>query len=159
MNDVINPDEFKELTKTVVDNNYTVFFDSLSSLTAAIEEKVFSSSVEQNLKKLEDIQAEAQQVFYKEKLILFPFLTKSFEEEDIIEKPQSLDQIGEQFSSVERKIKAFKTNFKSGIANLNEDDSRLIQKKISEFCSEWKELRTQRNKLYNVFLLKKVKRR
>lgn len=148
--------EFLKLTDAVVNDYYSLFFDSLNSLISEIEERVINTSVEEILKKLEDIQAEVQQIYYKEKLILFPFLIKNYSENGLIEKPQSIVQITAEISKVAKKIKTFESGFCKIESITNSQNFNLLQSKLNDLSRNWDYLFDRKNELFNTFGLKKI---
>ncbi|MFA7616592.1 MAG: hypothetical protein WBF83_03590 [Moheibacter sp.] len=152
-------EDFKKKKAEILDSDYQKFFDDCESLISEIELKVESPIVERILTRVETIQSEIKQIFYKEKLILFPFLEKSFEVEGLIEFPISVFQIKEQTAQLGKKIRQFESDFKKIETGLTAKQIDQIYNQIDQLCNLWNHIDLQKEQLFGSFILKKTKER
>lgn len=150
-------EDFKKKTAEILDSDYQKFFDDCESLVSEIELKVESPIVERILTRVDTIQSEIKQIFYKEKLILFPFLEKSFAEEGLIEFPISVSQIKEQTAQLGKKIRQFESDFKKIETGLTDEQIDQIYTQIDQLCNLWYHIVQQKDKLFGSFILRKTK--
>ncbi|MGB3453051.1 MAG: hypothetical protein WBA59_04410 [Moheibacter sp.] len=150
-------EDFKKKTAEILNGDYQKFFDDCETLISEIELKVENPILERMLTRSETIQSEIKQIFYKEKLILFPFLEKSFAEDGLIEFPISVSQIKEQTAQLGKKIRQFESDFRKIETGLTDEQIDQIYKKLDELCSLWDHIVKQKEELFGSFLLRKTK--
>lgn len=143
--------DFKQMIAEIIHIRYQHFFAVFEAMIAEIEQKFDSPGVEIILTQAETIQSETKQIFYKEKLILFPFLEKSYTEDDQVELPLSVSQIKNQTAAAYTKINQLIKDSK----NLDEKKYAVMEKHLNELCGVWKAISNKKDELYEWFLLKK----
>lgn len=149
----LNPIDFE----TKINNTeiaYQVFFDECDQLIADIEQSIESPEVERILTQADVIKSEIQQIFYKEKLILFPFFLKTYSEELLIPKPHSISQIVEKNKLIAEKVR----HFKSDLIKTESVNSSSLHNHVVKVCDSWDLLCEQKDEIYNSFLFKKVRK-
>lgn len=154
-NNFLSFTEFKQNIDRIINSDYPELFDSYDKLISEIEQKIESPVVERIISEVEDIHSEIKQTFYKEKLILFPFLEKSYYNTDSIKVYSSFNQLSEQTNDSFKKIKHFKSYFSKLNSVIPEENYKLIENLITNWYEDFNKLIKQKNRLSDSLNLKK----
>lgn len=123
--------EIRQFMKDLIEDSYSDFFSEFQSLLAEIEQSVESPFAEELLNNLNLIDSNINRIYYKEKLILFPFLEKIKDEIKLQEKITSLALLVTNSRKTLEQLKNTEETFK----NLLKDEfgKKGIQQILNKF--------------------------
>lgn len=150
----VSETEFNGRIADITDKYYQNFFDECDRLVSEIELKTESPAAERILSRLDMLISEFRQLFYKEKLILFPFLEKSYSADGLIELPFSVSQLAAVSDQLGEKI----TRFAEEFIRSESVSADSITDLMDRICMSWRRISQQKNSLYSTFNQKKIRK-
>ena len=144
--------EIKEKINTIKDHLFPSFFLLLETLGKEIVQYIPTPIVESAMNTANDIHNHCERLFFKEKLILLPYLIKVINEGQSNQGGKTIGLVIEETKKIQQMITSFKSNFSQLSKKMNkEEDADKVLPTIEALEELWQVLANEKYIVFNSF--------
>ncbi|HTO17311.1 MAG TPA: hypothetical protein VLZ83_16215 [Edaphocola sp.] len=143
---------YKDKIKEIKDNLFPAFFLILETLNKEIIQYLGTPIVESAMNTANDIHNISERLYFKEKLILLPYILRTIEAGQHTTGSRTAKQVIDETKKIQQMINSFKTNLISLGVKLNKEEEVIkVIPTIETLELQWRTLLDEKLLIYDSF--------